>query len=153
MSRTTKLPTGVGRVHQDHNSMLPKMSFSFPENVGFRHPLMFPQEVLTYPTHSFHDDVEHLPQILRRASTSITQDGLSVNPHAHREFRSHPLLFVPSFHLVHDSHRMGERGLWYGWCIWRYITSAAVFFFTEIWSSQHFCRMYVRVLMALSSMP
>ena len=54
-----------------------KMSF-----LWVRHPLMFPEKILAYPTHTFHDGLE--PQILWRASTSIAQ---------------------------HGCHRVGERGL------------------------------------------
>ena len=98
-----------------------------PENVGFRHPLMFLQEILTYPTRTFHVHLDHLPQILWRASTSIAHYGFRVNPHTHREFRSHPLFFVPSFHLVHYCHHSRESSLGNGWCSWRFFTSAAVF--------------------------
>ena len=88
---------------------------------------MFPQGILTYQTYTFHDDHEHLPRILRRTSMSIAQYSFSENPHTRREFRPHPLFFTPSFHLVRYSHREGERGLWCGQCLRRYIISATVF--------------------------
>ena len=71
-----------------------------PENLGFRHPLRFPQSIPANPTYTFHDDHEHLPQVFRRSSLSIAQYGFSVNPHTRREYRPHPLFFIPSFHLL-----------------------------------------------------
>ena len=45
---------------------------------------------------------------------SIAQYSLGVNPHSRCEFRPHPLFFIPSFHLVHYIHRVGERSAFAG---------------------------------------
>ena len=104
-----------------------KMSFSFHGTLGSVTRSCSHKEILAYPTHTFHVDLEHLPQVLRWAPTSIAQYSFSVNPHTRREFRSHPLLFGPTLHIVHHSHRVEERGgLWHGLCI-RYIVSATFF--------------------------
>ena len=84
-----------------------------PKSFSFRRPL-------SSVTHSYSSQTQltqnPMTTSIRLKSSSggsrpVVQYGLSVDPHACRKFRTHPFLFIPSIHLVHYNHRVGEHGL------------------------------------------
>ena len=77
----------------------------------------------TDPVHAKHNGQQAKLQVLlhfRSGFLRTCQHPFGVNPHARRESRTHPLLFIfPSTDLIHHRHSVGEDGFRLNICVLR----------------------------------